>query len=52
MSKLVVVRQFWDFLRLRKKWWLVPLVLILILIGGLVTAASGTALAPFIYALF
>lgn len=52
MSKLVVVRQFWDFLRMRKKWWLLPIVVVLVLIGVIVTAASGTALAPFIYALF
>jgi len=52
MSKLTVVRQFWDFLRVRKKWWLLPIVAVLVLIGALVTAASGTALAPFIYALF
>ena len=52
MRKLTVVRQFWDFLRVRKKWWLMPIIAILVLVGALVTAASGSALAPFIYALF
>ena len=52
MRKLSVVRQFWDFLRVRKKWWLLPIVAVLVLVGALVTAASGSALAPFIYALF
>lgn len=52
MAKIAVVRQFWAFLRERKKWWLLPIVLVLVLIGAVVTAASGTALAPFVYALF
>lgn len=52
MSKLAVVRQFWTFLRQRKKYWLLPIVLILVLLGLLVVSVGGSPLAPFIYALF
>lgn len=45
------VREFWDFLRHNKKWWLTPIVLVLLLLGVLVLL-SGTAAAPFIYTLF
>ena len=52
MSKLAIVREFWDFLRVRKKWWLVPIMVFLLLLGGLLVFAKGSALAPFIYSLF
>ena len=52
MSKLQTVREFWDFLRTRKKWWLLPVVLILGALGVIIAAAEGSALAPFIYTLF
>lgn len=42
----------WDFLRVRKKWWLTPIVLFMLSIGSLLVAAQGSALSPFIYALF
>jgi Family of unknown function (DUF5989) len=42
----------WDFLRVRKKWWLTPIVLFLLLISLLIVITQGTALAPFIYTLF
>ncbi len=48
-SKLSLV---WDFLRVRKKWWLTPIVVFLLLISLLIVFAQGSALAPFIYALF
>jgi hypothetical protein len=44
-------REFWEFLRHNKKWWLTPIVLVLLLLGVLVLL-SGTAAAPFIYTLF
>lgn len=48
-----IAREFWMFMRERKKLWLLPLILILSLIGGLVLlAGSGSAIAPFIYTLF
>jgi hypothetical protein len=43
--------EFWDFLRYNKKWWLTPIVLVLLLLGTLVIL-SGTAAAPFIYTIF
>jgi hypothetical protein len=47
-----LVRQFWQFLRVRKKWWLAPIVLVLGLVGLLIVATQGSAVAPFIYTLF
>jgi hypothetical protein len=41
-----------DFLRARKKYWLVPIILVLLLFGGLVVLSQGSAVAPFIYTLF
>jgi hypothetical protein len=52
MSKLGIIREFWDFLKVRKKWWLAPIVMFLLLLGGLLVFAKGSALAPFIYSLF
>lgn len=52
MSRFSVVRELWDFLRLRKKFWLLPIVLILLVLGLFVVLSSSSALAPFIYALF
>ena len=42
----------WGFLRVRKKYWLLPIILVLLLVGALMVFTSGTALAPFIYTLF
>jgi uncharacterized protein DUF5989 len=44
--------ELWNFLRARKKFWLTPIILILLLFGGLVVLSSGSAVAPFIYTLF
>jgi hypothetical protein len=52
MGKLSIVREFFEFLRYRKKWWLTPIVLVLILLGALIVFTEGSALAPFIYAIF
>jgi hypothetical protein len=52
MSKISIVREFFEFLRARKKWWLTPIVIVLILLGALIVFTEGSALAPFIYALF
>lgn len=52
MSKFAIIREFWLFLRVRKKWWLIPIVLFLLLLGALIIVTEGSALAPFIYALF
>jgi hypothetical protein len=42
----------WDFLKVRKKWWLLPLVVFLLLLSLLIVLTEGSAIAPFIYALF
>ena len=52
MSKFSVLREFWDFLREQKKFWLVPIVLVLVLFGLLILFAQSSAVAPFIYTLF
>ena len=52
MSKFAILREFWSFLRVRKKWWITPIVLFLVTLGLLLVLAKGSALAPFIYTLF
>lgn len=52
MGKLSIISEFWDFLKVRKKWWLAPIVIFLILLGALIIFTEGSALAPFIYTLF
>ena len=52
MSKVRIVAEYLEFLRRGKKWWLLPLVLLLLLFGAILVLAQGSALAPFIYALF
>lgn len=52
MSKLRVLGQFWPFLRTRKKYWLAPILVVLVLLGLVVVSVSGSPLAPFVYALF
>lgn len=44
--------ELWDFISARRKFWMVPILFMLILIGGLLLAAKGSAVAPFIYTLF
>ena len=46
------MKDLWQFLRQRKKWWLLPMVIVLLLVGTLLILGSGSALAPFIYTLF
>lgn len=45
-------RELWEFMRVRKKFWLLPIVIIMVLLGGLLVLAQGSAVAPFIYTLF
>ena len=52
MSKAQVVLEFWQFMKLNKKLWLAPIVIIFLLIGGLLVLAKGSVLAPFLYPLF
>jgi hypothetical protein len=46
------LRELWHFLRVRKKFWLLPLLLVMAIFGGLVVFTQGSAVAPFIYTLF
>lgn len=46
-----LLREFWDFLRYNKRWWLTPIIVVLLLVGLLVVL-SGSAIAPFIYPFF
>ena len=52
MSKLSILWEFWLFLKVRKKWWLIPIVVSLLLLGVLLIFAESSAVAPFIYTLF
>lgn len=52
MGKLAIVAELWEFLRVRKKYWLVPIVTFLLLIGALIVFTESSAIAPFIYTIF
>jgi len=45
-------RELWAFMRERKKWWLLPVIIALVVVGGLLVFAQGSVLAPFIYTIF
>jgi len=51
-EKLGIIGELWAFMRVRKKWWLGPIVVMLALLGLLVVFTQGSAIAPFIYTLF
>jgi hypothetical protein len=44
--------ELWAFLRVRKKWWLLPIMVVMVLVGALLVFAQGSVLAPFIYTIF
>lgn len=46
------IRDLWQFMRERKKFWLAPIIIVMVLMGGLIILAQGSAVAPFIYTLF
>jgi len=52
MAKRGVLSELWAFMRVRKKWWLLPIIVVLLLVGALLVFAQGSALAPFIYTIF
>ena len=52
MSKLQVANEFWEFMKYNKKFWLLPIVITLVFVGALLVLAKGSALSPFVYALF
>jgi len=44
--------EFWEFLKVRKKYWMLPILFFLVLFGGLIVLSQGSAIAPFIYTIF
>ncbi len=52
MSQASLARELWSFMRMRKKWWLLPIIVFMLLVGALLVFAQGSALAPFIYTIF
>ena len=46
------IKEFWEFLKERKKYWLFPIIIVLVLFGGLIILSQGSAVAPLIYAVF
>ena len=51
-NKLSIFKELWAFMKVRKKWWLMPIIIMLALLGLLIVFTEGSALAPFIYTLF
>lgn len=49
---MAFLKELWDFLKMRKKLWLAPIIIIMIILGGLLVLAQGSVLAPFTYTLF
>ncbi len=52
MARKGLIGELWAFMRVRKKWWLLPIIVVLLLVGALLVFAQGSALAPFIYTIF
>lgn len=52
MAHASLVREFWAFMRVRKKWWLLPIIAVMLVVGALLVFAQGSVLAPFIYTIF
>jgi Family of unknown function (DUF5989) len=52
MSRSTIVVEIWGFMRESKKWWLLPIILVCLIVGALLIFAQGSVLAPFIYAIF
>ena len=52
MAKATLLRELWAFMRVRKKWWLMPVIVLMLAVGLLIVFAQGSALAPFIYTIF
>lgn len=52
LRRLAIFGELWQFMRVRKKWWLGPIIMVLVLLGLVIVLTQGSALAPFIYTLF
>lgn len=49
---VTLVRELWSFMRVRKKYWMLPILVMMLLFGGLIVLTQGSAIAPFIYTIF
>jgi uncharacterized protein DUF5989 len=52
MADSGIARELWAFMRVRKKWWLLPIIIVMVILGALLIFAQGSVLAPFIYTIF
>jgi uncharacterized protein DUF5989 len=52
MSNVSLAKELWAFMHVRKKWWLLPILVVMLFVGGLLVFAQGSVLAPFIYTIF
>ncbi len=52
MSNVRLAKELWAFMRVRKKWWLLPIIVVMVMVGALVILAESSVLAPFIYTIF
>lgn len=52
MARKSIFSELWAFMKVRKKWWLLPIIVVLLVVGALLVFAQGSALAPFIYTIF
>lgn len=52
MSKMGIVKEFWDFIKTRKRFWLAPIIIVLVLLSLLIVFTQSSAVAPFIYTIF
>jgi hypothetical protein len=52
MANASLTKELWQFMRVRKKFWLLPIIVIMVMVGALLVFAQGSALAPFIYTIF
>lgn len=52
LAKQSIISEFWEFLKFRKRYWLVPIIVVLFMLGAMIVFTESSAVAPFIYALF
>ena len=52
LGGFMLLRELWLYMRVRKKWWLLPILVVLLLLGGLIVLTEGSVVAPFIYTVF
>jgi len=52
MARKSLAGELWAFMKVRKKWWLMPIIIVMMAVGALLVFAQGSALAPFIYTIF